>query len=153
MKKFLSLLLTLSLTLTAIFFTACKKQPLVIKESDTYVIIKVETDKTDLTLANYMASLEEYKDKIDKYQKRKFIIKVWVADNYSSSSENYFSFDIGVFEILFSSTNNCVANLVWFIELKKSFMSTLMKMSLYKWAFTFSKIPLLGTYALANKDG
>lgn len=37
-----------------------------------------------------------YKDKIDKYQKRKFIIKVWVADNYSSSSENYFSFDIGV---------------------------------------------------------
>ena len=62
MKKFLSLLLTLSLTLTAIFFTACKKQPLVIKESDTYGIIKVETDKTDLTLANYMASLEEYKD-------------------------------------------------------------------------------------------
>lgn len=37
-----------------------------------------------------------YKDKIDNYQRRKFIVKVWVTDNYSSSSENYFSFDIGV---------------------------------------------------------
>ncbi len=62
MKKFLSLVLALTLALTIAVFTACKKEPLVIKESDTYVVIKVETDKTDLTLANYMASLEEYKD-------------------------------------------------------------------------------------------
>lgn len=62
MKKFLSLVLALTLALTVAVFTACKKEPLVIKESDTYVVIKVETDKTDLTLASYMASLEEYKD-------------------------------------------------------------------------------------------
>ena len=62
MKKFSSLLLTLLVILTAVFFTACKKEPLVIKESDTYVVIKVDTDKTDLTLANYMANLKEYND-------------------------------------------------------------------------------------------
>ena len=62
MKKFLSLVLALTLALTVAVLTACKKEPLVIKESDTYVVIKVETDKTDLTLASYMASLEEYKD-------------------------------------------------------------------------------------------
>ena len=62
MKKFLTLLLTLTVIVTASVFTACKKEPLVIKESDTYVVIKVETDKTDLTLASYMSSLSEYKD-------------------------------------------------------------------------------------------
>ena len=35
-----------------------------------------------------------YTGKLDKYQRRKFTIKVWVTDNYVSSSENYFSFDI-----------------------------------------------------------
>ena len=62
MKKLLTILLTLTITLTAVCFTACKKEPLVIKESDVFVVIKVETDKDDLTLASYMASLEEYKD-------------------------------------------------------------------------------------------
>lgn len=62
MKKFLTLLLTLTVIVTASVFTACKKEPLVIKESDTYVVINVETDKTDLTLASYMSSLSEYKD-------------------------------------------------------------------------------------------
>ncbi len=62
MKKLLTLALTLLLTLTLALITACEKEPLVIKESDKYVVIKVETDKTDLTLANYMASLEEYKN-------------------------------------------------------------------------------------------
>lgn len=37
-----------------------------------------------------------YTDKIDKYQRKKFIIRVWVTDNYVSLSNNYFSFDIGV---------------------------------------------------------
>lgn len=37
-----------------------------------------------------------YTGKIDKYQKKKFNIKVWVTDNYVSSTGNYFSFDIGV---------------------------------------------------------
>ena len=34
-------------------------------------------------------------NKIDKYQQKKFVIRVWVSDNYVSSSDNYFSFDIG----------------------------------------------------------
>ena len=62
MKKFLTIALTIVLALTATLFVACKKEPLVVKESDTYVAIKVETDKTDLTLANYMASLVEYQN-------------------------------------------------------------------------------------------
>ncbi len=62
MKKFLTLLLTLTVIVTASAFTTCKKEPLVVKESDTYVVVKVETTETDLTLAKYMASLEEYKD-------------------------------------------------------------------------------------------
>ncbi len=62
MKKFLTIALTIVLALTATLFVACKKEPLVVKESDTYVVIKVETDKTDLTLANYMASLVEYQN-------------------------------------------------------------------------------------------
>ena len=62
MKKFLTIALTIVLALTATLFVACKKEPLVVKESDTCVVIKVETDKTDLTLANYMASLEDYAD-------------------------------------------------------------------------------------------
>ena len=62
MKKFLSLVLALTLALSVAVLTACTKDPLVIKESDTYVVIKVETTKEDLTLANYMASLDEYKD-------------------------------------------------------------------------------------------
>lgn len=36
-----------------------------------------------------------YTGKIDKYQRKKFVIKVWVSDNYSSLSKSYFSFDIG----------------------------------------------------------
>lgn len=62
MKKFLSLCVAVMVMLTASFFTACKKEPLVIKDSDTFVIVNVETEKTDLTLANYMASLEEFKE-------------------------------------------------------------------------------------------
>ena len=62
MKKFLTFALTIVVVLTATLFMACKKEPLVIKESDTYVVINVETTKTDLTLASYMASLEEYQN-------------------------------------------------------------------------------------------
>lgn len=62
MKKFLSLALTLMVMLTATLISACKKEPLVIKDGDTFVLIKVETDKTNLTLAKYMEGLEEYKD-------------------------------------------------------------------------------------------
>ena len=62
MKKFLSLALTLMVMLTVTLISACKKEPLVIKDGDTFVLIKVETDKTNLTLVKYMEGLEEYSD-------------------------------------------------------------------------------------------
>ena len=65
MKKFLSLCVAVMVMLTASLFTACKKEPLVINESDTFVIVSVETNRADLTLANYMASLQEYKDEFE----------------------------------------------------------------------------------------
>ena len=57
MKKLLTLLLV---TLTALMmFTACgkNKDPLVISETDEFVVIKCQTDKEDLTLASYMDGL------------------------------------------------------------------------------------------------
>ena len=62
MKKLLSFVLTLMVVLTATLFTACKKEPLVVKESDTYVIINVENATENQTLAGYMSSLTEYQD-------------------------------------------------------------------------------------------
>lgn len=59
MKKLLTLLLV---TLTALMlFTACAKEkdPLVIAESDEFVVIKCQTDKEDLTLASYMDGLDD----------------------------------------------------------------------------------------------
>ena len=62
MKKLLSFALTLMVMLTATLFTACKKEPLVIKESDTYVVINVDNATQNETLAGYMFSLTEYQD-------------------------------------------------------------------------------------------
>lgn len=64
MKKLLTFILTLTVMASALLFTACdkNKEPLVIKESDTYVVISVDTDKTDLTLSAHMSSLEDFKD-------------------------------------------------------------------------------------------
>ena len=62
MKKLLSFALTLMVMLTATLFTACKKEPLVVKESDTYVVINVENVTENQTLAGYMSSLTEYQD-------------------------------------------------------------------------------------------
>ena len=59
MKKLLTLLLV---TLTArMMFTACgkNKDPLVISETDEFVVIKCQTDKEDLTLASYMDGLDD----------------------------------------------------------------------------------------------
>lgn len=59
MKKLLTLLLV---TLTALMmFTACgkNKDPLVISETDEFVVIKCQTDKEDLTLASYMDGLDD----------------------------------------------------------------------------------------------
>ena len=59
MKKFLALFLTM---LLAFAMAGCKKTPLVISESDTYVIINVQNAEENQSLASYMASLEDYKD-------------------------------------------------------------------------------------------
>ncbi len=59
MKKLLTLLLV---TLTALMmFTACgkNKDPLVISETDEFVVIKCQTDEQDLTLASYMDGLDD----------------------------------------------------------------------------------------------
>ena len=62
MKKLFTLLLTLMVALTCTLISACKKEPLVVKESDTYVVINVENATENQTLAGYMLSLTEYQD-------------------------------------------------------------------------------------------
>ena len=62
MKKLFTLLLTITLAITCTLITACKKEPLVVKDGDNYVIVNAETSKTDLTLAGYIDSLDDYAD-------------------------------------------------------------------------------------------
>ena len=57
MKKLTALLLTL---LLAFSFASCKKAPVVINESDDYVVINVSGATQNQSLASFMASLEEY---------------------------------------------------------------------------------------------
>lgn len=59
MKKFTTLLLVV---LLAISFAGCKKPPVVVTESDEYVVINVQGATDNQTLAGYMASLSEYSD-------------------------------------------------------------------------------------------
>lgn len=61
MKKLLTLLAVILTVTTMAFQVACKKEPLVIKESDEFVIVKVDKD-VDLSLIDYVKSLDEYKD-------------------------------------------------------------------------------------------
>ena len=66
----------------------------------SYVDLKYINDLPSYVDLKYINDLPSskilYSDIIDKYQKKSFHIKVWVTDNYVSSNENYFSFDIGV---------------------------------------------------------
>ncbi|MBR6737259.1 MAG: hypothetical protein IKL82_02715 [Clostridia bacterium] len=57
MKKLLILTLAVLLAFSLI---ACKKAPIVIKESDSYVVINVQKVEDNVSLASYMNSLEEY---------------------------------------------------------------------------------------------
>ena len=61
-KKLISFLLTVTL-LAGMLLTGCKKEPLVIKDSDTYIVIKTTEEamdgKTDLLLIDYMKTLKE----------------------------------------------------------------------------------------------
>ena len=57
MKKVLCLL---AVVLSLFVITACKSgEPLVISESDTFVVVKCQTDKSDLTLSKYMDGLSD----------------------------------------------------------------------------------------------
>ena len=60
MKKLATLLLVFTLSVCALF-VGCNKDPLVLKESDNFVVITADTSE-DLTLIEYINSLDEYKD-------------------------------------------------------------------------------------------
>ena len=65
MKKLFNTLVSLLLFATMLAFTGClaKKEPMVIKESDTYIVIHVSSEQMELadttTLVEYMNALEE----------------------------------------------------------------------------------------------
>ena len=60
-KKFLSFLLVVMLLLSTMLLTACRSEPLVIKDSETCIVLKVTKevvgDKTDMLLIDYMNDL------------------------------------------------------------------------------------------------
>ena len=63
MKKALSLLLVLMIFASTLLLPACQNEKLVIKDSDTYIVIKT-TEKaingaTDMTLMDYMTTLKD----------------------------------------------------------------------------------------------
>ena len=60
MKKLATFLLVFTLAFCTLS-VGCNKDPLVLKESDTFVVITADTDE-DLTLIEYINSLDEYKD-------------------------------------------------------------------------------------------
>ena len=63
MKKFLSVLLVMAVFAGMFLFTACQNEKLVIKDSDTYIVIKTTQesvgDATDMLLIDYMEDLKE----------------------------------------------------------------------------------------------
>ena len=62
-KKILSCLLAMLMIVSAVALTGCQKEPLVIKDSDTCIVIKVTQeamgDKTDMLLIDYMQTLKD----------------------------------------------------------------------------------------------
>ena len=61
MKKLLSLALTILTLVACTFLVACNKDPLVIKDSDTLVVVIADTDES-ISLIDYINSLDEFKD-------------------------------------------------------------------------------------------
>lgn len=63
MQKFLSCLLAIALLSGMMMLAGCKSEPLVIKDSDKCIVIKVTEEsmdgKTDLLLIDYMETLKE----------------------------------------------------------------------------------------------
>ena len=62
-KKLLSCLLATVLLMSVLLCTGCHSEPLVIKDSDTYIVIKTTQEvingKTDMLLIDYMQQLKE----------------------------------------------------------------------------------------------
>ena len=62
-KKILSCLLAMLMIVSTVVLTGCQKEPLVIKDSDTCIVIKVTQeamgDKTDMLLIDYMQTLKD----------------------------------------------------------------------------------------------
>ena len=62
-KKILSCLLAILILAGTMLLAGCKSEPLVIKDSDTYIVIKTTQeamgDKTDMLLIEYMETLKE----------------------------------------------------------------------------------------------
>ena len=62
-KKVLSLILVIATVFLAMSLTSCKKDPLVIKDSDDFIVIKATEEsisgKGDMMLIDYMAALKE----------------------------------------------------------------------------------------------
>ena len=63
LKKSLSVLLAMLILVSAMLLTACRSEPLVIKDSDTYIVVKTTQEamdgKTDMLLIEYMETLKE----------------------------------------------------------------------------------------------
>ena len=62
-KKLLSCLLAAALLMSILLCTGCHSEPLVIKDSDTYIVIKTTQEaiggKTDMLLVDYMQQLKD----------------------------------------------------------------------------------------------
>ena len=63
LKKSLSVLLAMLILVSAMLLTACRSEPLVIKDSDTYIVVKTTQEamdgKTDMLLIEYMETVKE----------------------------------------------------------------------------------------------
>lgn len=62
-KKALSFLLAMMLLASTMLLTACRSEPLVIKDSDTYIVVKTTQeaigDNADMLLIDYMKTLKD----------------------------------------------------------------------------------------------
>ena len=65
-RKRISILLVIAIFAGAMLLTGCRKEPLVIKDSDTYIVIKTTAEslggKTDMFLIDYMNELAQKGD-------------------------------------------------------------------------------------------
>lgn len=57
-KRLLSLLLAVTMLFGVLTFTACNKEPVVIKDSDTCIVINVPESAEEMTLIDYMETLK-----------------------------------------------------------------------------------------------